>query len=167
MYKYKNVSDFRQSLVIQGKRVLLKPEDVIESEIELRSVFLEAVENSTPTSKVSAGSVTKRVDDLQERLDGLEKEKTAIAENTTQEVYDTISELDRAVKGLEGRFTDLRGIVDLINKKIDSVLTQTQSAQTASADDKKLFTKRLEMLKSAVMTIEEEVFGPSEETQGK
>ena len=46
MYKYKNISDFRQSLVVKGKRVLLKPDDVVESDTELMAVFLEKVDTS-------------------------------------------------------------------------------------------------------------------------
>ena len=167
MYKYKNISDFRQSLVVKGKRVLLKPDDVVESESELMAVFLEKVDTNTPVSKVSEAGVTKKVDDLQQRLDGLEKEKEEIVANQTKEVYDTIGELETAIKALETKYADLAGIVSLIKKNIDGVAAQVQTVSNTNDTDKKLYTRRLEMLKSAVMTIEQEVFGPAEETESK
>lgn len=167
MYKYKNISDFRQSLVVKGKRVLLKPEDVVESETELMAVFLEKVDTSTPVSIVSEAGVTKKVDDLQQRLDGLEKEKEELAANQTKEVYDTIGELEAAIKALETKYSDLAGIMSLIKKNLDGATAQIQTVSNTNEADKKLYIKRLEMLKSAVMTIEQEVFGPAEETQSK
>jgi prophage DNA circulation protein len=167
MYKYKNVSDFRQSMVVEGKRLLLKPDDVIESAVELKYVFLELVDSATPVSSTNATSVVKKVDVLQQRLDGLEKDKEELAVAQSKEIYDTVEEVDKGLKELQTKMADLTGIVKLLKGNIEAVSNTVQGLANASTEDKKIFVRRLEMLKSAVMTIEGEVFGSTEELGGK
>ena len=167
MYKYKNVSDFRQSMVIEGKRLLLKPDDVIESAVELKYVFLELVDSATPVSSTNATSVVKKVDVLQQRIDGLEKDKEELASAQSKEIYDTVEEVDKNLKELQTKMADLTGIVKLLKGNIEAVSNTVQGLTNTTAEDKKIFVRRLEMLKSAVMTIEGEVFGSTEEPGGK
>jgi hypothetical protein len=167
MYKYKNVSDFRQSMVVEGKRLLLKPDDVIESAVELKYVFLELVDSATPVSSTNATSVVKKVDVLQQRLEGLEKDKEELAAAQSKEIYDTVEEVDKGLKELQTKMADLTGIVKLLKGNIEAVSNTVQGLANASTEDKKIFVRRLEMLKSAVMTIEGEVFGSTEELEGK
>ena len=167
MFKYKNISDFRQSLTVKGRRILLKPDDVVESDTELKYVFLEPVDASVPVTATGANSVTKRVDDLAQKLEGLEKEKEELAKSQAQEIYDTVEEVDRAVKDLQTKYNDLTGIIKLLKQSVDTAANKADALEKTNTEDKKLYLRRLEMLKSAVMTIETEVFGPSEDTSGK
>jgi flagellar motility protein MotE (MotC chaperone) len=167
MFKYKNISDFRQSLVLKGKRVLLKPEDVIESETELKYVFLEPVDTSTPVTAKPLENAPKKVDVLEQKLASLEKEKEEIAATQAKEIYDTVEEIDKVVKDLQNKYSDLAGVLTLIKNRLDTTLEQAQKFEQTYDNDKKVYLRRLEMLKSAVMTIENEVFGTSEDTSGK
>jgi hypothetical protein len=44
MYKYRSVSDFRHSLVIQGKKYMISPGEVVESPSPLTYIFLQQVD---------------------------------------------------------------------------------------------------------------------------
>jgi uncharacterized coiled-coil DUF342 family protein len=156
MFKYKNVSDFRQSLVVKGKKVLLKPEDVVESDTELKYVFLEPVDISTPTTITGAASVTKKVDALQQTIADLQKSN--VSDVQLKEVFDTLEELNDAVSEIRNKLNDFGGVINILKNNIDSISEKQNTITKNSEEDKKVYLKRLEMLKSAVMTLEQEVF---------
>ena len=125
-YKYKSISDLRQSLVIKGNRVILKPGDVIESDTQIKSVFLEEVPKDTQVTVNKSVAVNKKVTDLQDSVDSLTESKMAVEELQRQ-----VTELQSILKSLKSNVDDNQGII----------------------------LKRLEMLKSAIMTLETEIFG--------
>ena len=128
-YKYKSISDLRQSLVLKGTRVILKPGDVIESENQIKSVFLEEVPKDTQVTVNKTVAVNKKVTDLQDSVDSLTESKMAV------------EELQRHVNELQSILKSLKSNVD---------------------DNQAIILKRLEMLKSAIMTLEGEIFGEEE-----
>jgi predicted RNase H-like nuclease (RuvC/YqgF family) len=125
-YKYKSISDLRQSLVLKGVRVILKPADVIESDNPIKSVFLEEVPKDTQVTVNKSVAVNKKVTDLQDSVDSLTESKMAV------------EELQRHVNELQNILKSLKSNVD---------------------DNQTIILKRLEMLKSAIMTLETEIFG--------
>jgi predicted RNase H-like nuclease (RuvC/YqgF family) len=125
-YKYKSISDLRQSLVLKGARVILKPGDVIESDTPIKSVFLEEVPKDTQVTVNKTVAVNKKVTDLQDSVDSLTESKMAV------------EELQRHVNELQSILQSLKSNVD---------------------DNQAIILKRLEMLKSAIMTLETEIFG--------
>ena len=125
-YKYKSISDLRQSLVIKGNRVILKPGDVIESDTQIKSVFLEEVPKDTQVTVNKSVAVNKKVTDLQDSVDSLTESKMAV-----EELQRHVTELQSILKSLKSNVDDNQGII----------------------------LKRLEMLKSAIMTLETEIFG--------
>jgi uncharacterized protein YlxW (UPF0749 family) len=125
-YKYKSISDLRQSLVLKGVRVILKPGDVIESDIPIKSVFLEEVAKDAQVTVNKSVAVNKKVTDLQDSVDSLSESKMAVEELQRQ-----VNELQSILKSLKSNVDDNQGII----------------------------LKRLEMLKSAIMTLETEIFG--------
>jgi tetrahydromethanopterin S-methyltransferase subunit B len=167
MFKYRNISDFRQSLVLKGKRILIKPDDVIESDTELKYVFLEQVDVTTPVTQISSSSVVRKVDDLEQKISTLEKEKEEMIASQSKEIYDTVEEIDKAVKDLQAKIGEVTGVLAGFKKAMDAISTQVNTLTTETSKDKALIMKRLEMVKTAVMTIEEEVFGGNENLQGK
>jgi predicted RNase H-like nuclease (RuvC/YqgF family) len=125
-YKYKSISDLRQSLVLKGTRVILKPGDVIESDTPIKSVFLEEVDKDAQVTVNKSVAVNKKVTDLQDSVDSLTESKMAV------------EELRRHVNELQSILKSLKSNVD---------------------DNQTIILKRLEMLKSAIMTLETEIFG--------
>lgn len=125
-YKYKSISDLRQSLVLKGVRVILKPGDVIESDTPIKSVFLEEVPKDTQVTVNKSVAVNKKVTDLQDSVDSLTESKMAV-----EELQRHVNELQSILKSLKSNVDDNQGII----------------------------LKRLEMLKSAIMTLETEIFG--------
>ena len=125
-YKYKSISDLRQSLVLKGVRVILKPADVIESDNPIKSVFLEEVPKDTQVTVNKSVAVNKKVTDLQDSVDSLTESKLAVAE-------------------LQRHVTELQSILKSLKSNVD--------------DNQGIILKRLEMLKSAIMTLETEIFG--------
>jgi len=109
MFKYRNISDFRQSMVLDGKRVLLKPDDVIESSTEIKSAFLELVESDTPiTATLFELKKNPSNDDVQE----------------------------------------LKNMLKVLDEKYEKVISS--------------IGRKLEMLKGAIKTVENEVFREEE-----
>jgi uncharacterized protein YlxW (UPF0749 family) len=125
-YKYKSISDLRQSLVLKGTRVILKPGDVIESETQIKSVFLEEVPKDTQVTVNKTVAVNKKVTDLQDSVDSLTESKMAVEE-------------------LQRHVIELQSILKSLKSNVD--------------DNQAIILKRLEMLKSAIMTLEGEIFG--------
>lgn len=125
-YKYKNISDLRQSINLKGKRVILKPGDIIESDIEIKSVFLEEVDKNAKVTSNMSVSVVKKVNEFQSNVDSINETKLAVGE------------LQRQVK-------DLQEILETLKSDAKS--------------NQEIIIKRLEMLKSAIMTLETEIFG--------
>jgi uncharacterized protein YdcH (DUF465 family) len=130
-YKYKNNSDFRQSLMVGGKRIMLVPGDVIESDRELKYIFLERVADNTPVT--AKGASIASLFQLQHKLENIQKEneeqKVSSAEVTT----------------LQQQITTLKEQLSDALEMIETVKNQTE--------------KRMGMLKSAVMTLQEDVYG--------
>lgn len=129
--KYKNTSEFRQSLLIGGKRIMLVPGDVIESDRELKYIFLEKVPDNTPVT--AKGGTVASLFQLQHKLEKIQTE--------SQEQKVSSSE----VQALQQQITALK---EQLNDALETV-----NALRESSD------KRMGMLKSAVMTLQEDVYG--------
>lgn len=129
--KYKNTSEFRQSLLVGGKRIMLVPGDVIESDRELKYVFLERVADTTPVT--AKGGAVASLFQLQHKLDKMQTE--------AQESKVSSSE----VQALQQQITTLK---EQLNDALEALTTLKEQSE-----------KRMGMLKSAVMTLQEDVYG--------
>lgn len=154
-YKLKNVSDYRQSIVLGGKRVLLQPDDVFESDREMKYVWLERVPDETPVT-VGHGGRPTNLSSIQEKLQELETNKSQAAvagaeeiqaiahavEEVRQEIESntekTAASLNESIRDLTAKVEGLAGELDRNNKKTE---------------------RRLEMMKGAIMTLQEDVYG--------
>jgi uncharacterized phage infection (PIP) family protein YhgE len=174
MPKLRNISDFRQTVIINGTKKLMRPGDVIESPTELRYVFLEPVSNDTP---VTVGSSSTTFNRLKTELEQLKQDKDSLAAVKTEQVEENLGAIQAAmndlrkdvseqIEGLRSSFTDefrtigenmtaLKSIFDANKSKLDSI-----DKDYADKFDKSF--RRLEMLKSAMMTLEDAVYGDDE-----
>jgi hypothetical protein len=130
-YKFKNTSDFRQSLMVGGKRIMLVPGDVIESDRELKYIFLERVADNTPVT--AKGGTVASLFQLQHKLDKIQTE--------AQESKVSSNE----VQSLQQQITMLK---EQLNDALEEITTVKEQSE-----------KRMGMLKSAVMTLQEDVYG--------
>ncbi len=137
--KFKNTSEYRQSLTIGGKRIMLVPGDVIESDRELKYVFLERVDDKTPVTAKGTGVTS--LFQLQHKLDNIQKE--------TQESKVSSSE----VQALQQQITAL-------GEKINDALEEFRNTSEQA-------NRRMGMLKSAVMTLQEDVYGVQFDEAGR
>ena len=177
MPKFRNISDFRQSVVINGVKKLMRPGDVIESSTDLRYIFLERVSDDTP---VTVGSAITSYTKLRNELEQLKNDKDSLATVKTEQVEENLGAIQAAmsdlrkdvseqIEDLRSSFTDefrtigenltaLKSIFDANKQKLDSM-----DKDYADKIDKTF--RRLEMLKTAMMTLEDVVYGDDEGNQ--
>ncbi len=137
--KFKNTSDFRQSLMIGGKRIMLVPGDVIESDRELKYIFLERVDDKTPVT--AKGGAVASLFQLQHKIEKIQTD--------AQEQKVSSSE----VHALQQQITTLK-------EQLNDALSSIEEIRLAS-------DKRMGMLKSAVMTLQEDVYGIQFDESGR
>lgn len=137
--RYKNGSELRQSLMIGGKRIILVSGDVIESDRELKYDFLERVDDNTPIT-AKGGAVTSLFQ-LQRKL---EKIQTETQEQKVSS--DEVQALQQQITTLKEQLTDALENMNTIKENVD---------------------RRMSMLKSAVMTLQEDVYGIQFDESGK
>lgn len=174
MPKYRNVSDFRQALVINGNKKLMRPGDVIDVDKELRYVFLEQVSDDTP---VTIGGASTSYSRLKNELEQLKSDKDNLAAVKTEAVEENIGAIQAAMNDLrqdvddkindaaDGLSSDMAEIANNLKalKVIFEGFKESRTTKDAEQDEKfDKIVRRLEMLKSAVMTIEDAVYGEDE-----
>lgn len=127
--KYQNTSGFRQTVIMEGKKVVVFPDDVIELDKELFNVGFEKVEDSK--------EVTFKERTLKKHSSEKNSEVLAILENKISEVK----------KGSEIKSTS----------DINDMRKEFNDLKKEFHDFSELAKKRLDILKTAVQTIEYEV----------
>ena len=130
-YRYKNSSDFRQSIMVGGKRAMLVPNDVIESDRELKYAFLERVDDKTPVT--AKGATVTSLFQLQNKIEKIQSEANARMASTTE--------------------------IEIIQHQIALLKEQMSVAADAISKMRETTDRRMSMLKSAVMTLQEDVYG--------
>lgn len=130
--KYKNISEFRQSIILNGKRFLIEPNQVIESQRELKYIFLEKVSDDTPVTTPKASNRTL----------------------SFSEIKNTINEIkDNSVKVSD--FDSLKNEITKINEYIHNFQEFMNKFEKYIIPD---VYKKMEILKNAVMTLQEDVY---------
>lgn len=155
--KYRNSSEFRQAIVVGGKRVLMLPGDVVESSKELTVVWLEQVSDDTkvtvtPSRRVS--SIKTQVEQIKtankdavvagkEELENLTKSiKESAEEAISESVGPLASELDKTQK-------DLAAITEEYEKFKETVM------------------RRMDIMKSAMMTLQQDFYEIEFDEEGR
>ena len=162
MAKYQNISDFRQSIVNQGKRLLLRPGDVFESDRVLHDPFLEKVSDDTPIT-VREGRYVREVDKLAEKVANLEQEKENLAAVKTAVVEENVGALQAAINDLR---SDLSEDINDLKNKLTEIVKSYNDQKEDHQKTVEVIMKRLGILKSAMMTMEEAIYGPMENDEG-
>lgn len=139
--KYKNISGFRQSIFINGKRVILEPDQVIESNRELKYIFLDKVDDNTPAEKLEQLQSENKLIDLQQKLEEISKHKFSVSD---------IDAIKQHIKHLE-----------------DKIQHIYQKIQELEIEQKQHIFRKMEMLKSAIMTLQEDVYNIKFDENGK
>jgi len=169
MPKYQNISDFRQSMVFKGNRILLRPGDVINSDSELREIFLEKVEEDTAVTFINGG-YTRQVDKLAEKVTELEKEKETLAASNNINVENNLNTIQASINDLKNDLSeDLNQTREMVKALKEMYQGQKEFAQKTRDEfekEKDVIGRRLALLKSAMMTMEEEIYGPMEDSEG-
>ncbi len=174
MPKMRNISDFRQAIVINGSKKLMRPGDVIEVDRELKYIFLEPVPEDTP---VTVGVASTSYSRLKTELEQLKTDKENLSAVKNEEVEENLGAIQAAMNDLrqdvddkvnefsEGINSDISEINDNLKalKTIFEGFKESRNNKDIEQDDRfDKMMRRLEMLKSAVMTIEDAVYGEDE-----
>lgn len=138
--KYKNTSELRQSIILNGKRFLLEPNQVIESPKELKYIFLEKVSDDTPVTPLKLSD---------KQLPFFE------IKNTIDEIKDNITKISD--------FDSLKKEVIKLNENINKFQEIINNFEKSIIPD---IYKKMEMLKNAVMALQEDVYNISFDENG-
>lgn len=130
--KYKNTSELRQSIILNGKRYLLEPNQVIESSRELKYIFLERVSDDTPVTPPKPSSKPSPLSEIK---------------NTIDEIKDNVAKVSD--------FDSLKKEVIKLNENINKFQEVVNNFEKNIIPD---IYRKMEMLKNAVMTLQEDVY---------
>jgi hypothetical protein len=152
---YKSISEFRHSAVISGKKYLINPGDVINSPTPLSYIFLQQVSDDTPVTVKSPFQ-----NRLQQQVAAIQQEKEAIVTSSSSELEQLKQAFSQFTDKYESEMAD-------ILSQINSRFTENEQADLANKQADAKFredtNRRLGILKDAVRSIEEEVYGPVEQ----
>ncbi len=137
--KYKNISGFRQVIVQEGKKVVVFADDVIEVSHELINAAFEKVAENTPVT-FKARSIKKPASN-QENLAIVQEIRNASA--STEDVVQAVSKINE--------------LESTVAKSQSEQGTELSNLKKEFAEFKALALRRMEILKSAVTTLEFEV----------
>lgn len=142
MPKYRNNTEFIRPLQINGKRVAVKPGEVVFSERELDLAifsFLEKVDD-----KVAVSSVKE-----------LKQHKINVVDpKEIQSVKEKVSSLETKVNATPDEIQSLRSDIDKIMKRLEIM----KEAVTTVSTQQESIVKSHDELKDVVHTLEEEVY---------
>jgi hypothetical protein len=142
--KYISISEFRHSIIIQAKKYLINPGDVIESPTALSYIFLQQVDDKTPITSKEPFSGGR----FQQQVSSLQKEKEAISADASSNIEQLKRLFEKFIDEYE---KDKEDITNQINNQIAGFETDIKFREDTN--------RRLSILKDAVRTIEDEVFG--------
>lgn len=175
MPRYKSVSEFRHSVVIQGKKYLVGPDDVIESPNPLSYIFLQEVDKSVPVTVNTPFAGGHHIQNLKKQVDNLEKEKEQIAQAKVAEVSQTIAstnssidDLRRTLESFISKYEkEMQDLTEQINKQFESIEAAENENKKSDREFRDVVNRRLGILKDAVRTVEDEIFGTQEDQPPK
>lgn len=154
MPTYRSTSDFSHSLVLSGRKYLIRPGEVIKSDTKLSYIFLEEVSDSVQATVKEAyqGNRAK----LQQTVSVLEQQKEEIKSASQA----TIESLKQEIEQLKDKIDkDISDLTDQINKQLNDIETKENENRKKDEEFKNTTNKRLNILKDAIRTMEEEVYG--------
>lgn len=155
MPRYKCISEFRHTIVIQGKKYLVGPDDVIESPSQISYIFLTEVDPNTPVTvknTFAGGRLQQQVSNLQQEKDHVVTASSASIEQLKQQIETLSSKFDK----------DMDDLARQINERFDENEKADTLNKQADAKFKEDTNRRLSILKDAVRSMEGEIFGDVE-----
>lgn len=142
MPKYKNNTEFIRPLQVNGKRIALKPNEVVFSERELDLAifsFLEKVDDKVQVSQVKE----------------LKPQKISMVDpKEVQSVKQKVTSLEEKLNATPEQLQEMRDKIETILKRLE--LMKNAVATVSQQQDE--IAKSQEELKSVVHNIEEEVY---------
>lgn len=155
MPRYKCISEFRHTVVIQGKKYLVGPDDVIDSPNSISYIFLQEVDPSTPITVKN----TFQGGRLQQQVSTLQKEKEDIVSTSSS----GLDQIKQQLESLSAKFEkDMDDLTNQINQRFEENEKADLANKQADAKFKEDTNRRLNILKDVVRTMEEEIFGAVE-----
>ena len=155
MPRYRCISEFRHTVVIQGQKYLVGPDDVIESPNKISYIFLQEVDPATPITVKNAFMGSR----LQQQVSTLQKEKEQIVSTSSTGLDQIKQQLESFIAKYDNDMSDL-------TKQINDRFEENEKADLANkqtdAKFKENTERRLSILKDAVRSMEEEIFGAVE-----
>ena len=153
MPRYKCISEFRHTIVIQGKKYLVGPDDVIESPSSISYIFLAEVDPNTHVTVKNAFAGGR----LQQQVSTLQKEKEQVVTSSSA----GIEQLKQQFETLAAKFDkDMDDLTKQINDRFAENEKADLANKQADAKFKEDTNRRLGILRSVIETMQDEIFGP-------
>ena len=152
MVKFRNTSDFRQAIVVGGNRILMMPNDVVELPKAVPYVWLEEVPSDTPVTITSARRVVS-VSELQDRLTEIQEAGLTASREEIEEIKQSIQSSSESLKPLED---EIHQTHDSLEKLIEEFTSF-----------KNIVHRRMEIMKGALMTLQQDVYDVEFDEEGR
>lgn len=147
MYKYQSVSDFSHAVFLGGKKYLIKPGEIVSSQTPLSYIFLDRVDDNTPTTPL---------------IPHQSKQVVAVSEvsNTVSSVNNEVSSIKEKLDAFIDKYeSDMQNLMEQINKHFADIEQKELNKEKEQNLFQETVNRRLGILKDAVRTIEDEVYG--------
>ena len=147
-FKLQNTSDFRQAVVVEGNRILMLPDDVIEANRLISYVWLEQVADDTPVTVTAS----RRISTLKSRMEELQNANADAVISSRDELDDLEESIKNSANDvLECALAPITNELDKTQNDIASLLANYQ-------EFKNTMTRRLEIMKGAMMTLQQDFY---------
>jgi hypothetical protein len=162
MPRYKSISPFRHTIVISGKKYLISEDDVIDSPSPISYIFLQEVAKDTPVTVKDVYQGSR----LQQQVSTIQKEKDTIAQSSAS--ADEVTSLKQQLQAFISKYeSDMQSLTSQVNEQLADIEKNELENKAADTKFKDDTNRRLGILKDAVRSMEDEVFGVVETPQPK
>lgn len=154
MAKFQNVSGFRQYVILNGNKTIVRDGDVFEKEEGFIQVGFKRVADDAEVTVVEGVSRLGRMTPLPDTLDLLQKRLTEVEENvgkaTNEDLQRISSELSHVSEETIEEVTDLK-------RAVNDLVADLEQQRVDFGGFKELVSRRMEIIKVAINVIEGEM----------
>lgn len=150
MAKFKNVSGFRQFVILSGKKTIVGDGRVIEKEEGWIQHGFQQVADDTPVTVVEGVSRLGRTTPLPDTLEELQKRLQEVETSVEKSVSDEATKVTKVSTEIHAEVEELRNLLDGLGEGYNELKGELGGI-------KELVSRRMEIIKTAINVMESEM----------